>query len=156
MSDDPMPLRDIHAMLDGAGIAPGSLGARVASALAGLAAWQAKADELAVELRAANSERRAWTPDPSDPLLPILGNKPASTANDCQLEDAIAMVALAESGKPNGIRPQDLAAYRAMAAQGTKQTCRECLTVLEPALPVEQRAAKWRDGLDKPKRGGAK
>lgn len=49
MSDEPTPLRDLHAMMDQAGIAPGNLGARVASALAGLAAWQAKADELAVE-----------------------------------------------------------------------------------------------------------
>jgi hypothetical protein len=57
MSDDPTPLRDIHAMMDQAGIAPGSLAARVASALADLAAWQAKADALAVNLARTSSVR---------------------------------------------------------------------------------------------------
>lgn len=57
--DEPSPLRDLHAMLDQAGIAPGSLGQRVAAALADRQAWMDRADELAVERDQARAQRDA-------------------------------------------------------------------------------------------------
>lgn len=57
--NEPSPLRDIHALLDQAGISPGSLGQRVAGALAERQAWIARAHELAVERDQAITERNA-------------------------------------------------------------------------------------------------
>lgn len=57
--NEPSPLRDIHALLDQAGISPGSLGQRVAGALAERQAWIDRAHELAVERDQAITERNA-------------------------------------------------------------------------------------------------
>lgn len=57
--NEPSLLRDIHAMLDQAGISLGSLGQRVAGALADRQAWIDRAHELAVERDQAITERNA-------------------------------------------------------------------------------------------------
>ena len=56
---EPCTARDIHAILDRAGFGPGSVAGRVTAVVESLAAWQAKADALAVDLGQAVRDRDA-------------------------------------------------------------------------------------------------
>ena len=56
---EPGPARRIHAILDRAHVAPGSVAGRVTAVVESLAAWQAKADALAVDLGQAVRDRDA-------------------------------------------------------------------------------------------------
>lgn len=90
-------------------------------------------------------EDKSYHEPTKDPCLKLLGGRPASTANDCQIEHAMHVIAHIDGGGATGCTEEEIAEYRAICAIGTKRTCKECLTELPPDLPVAERAQRYKD-----------